>query len=397
MRVSIHMISDSYCLLLFTKIVNNFEPTNDTPPFYIDGSHIMNTLYVPMMKLKRAEMKALAQLTDSVKEAILPVVQILPDTNLDRKNDYLKARMKELVAVFSNSYLSFYADFDYIMDNYNAAKVKLALVEQFLAMAQLHRLSFIPVFSLKFPEMAYAELIKEKYLQHGICLKLDGYRIKNYTVDNLLTYLEEKLEKCKLFFNLNESQIDVLFDLEEVGNFEVSDLPMKLIEILSRIKNGSTYRKLIIAAGSFPKDLNEIEPETERHLFRHEWELWKMLQVGVPHLNLVYSDYGNIYPGYDPEQGKFIGTCSVKYTLDEVFLILRGRKPNNDPSGNEQYVEKSKILVSSINYDGEQFCWGDKMISEVAQKIQKPGNATSWIQYTFNHHISKIVQLLRTS
>jgi len=348
----------------------------------------MSTVYVPVLKLRSSEMKALQFLDINVKENIMPVIQILSDKLQDRKGDYLTGKLKELIGAFSESNMSFYADFEFVSNR------EMFLIEEFLKLVTLHNIKFIPVLSFIKSLPIYRSLIKEKYLQNGICLKFDENRIRNLEIKDFLIYFNETVNNCKGFFQLNESQIDIHLCLEELKANESTQLTKRIVEILSNIDNGSDFRRIFVSVGSFPKDLSEILVDTERVLYRHEWDFWKSLQFLQNKYNLIYSDYGNIHPIYDPDQNGHIGSCSIKYTMEEDYLILRGTKPNKHPEASGQYRTKSLALVNNKIYDGPGFSWGDYKILQVAQQTESTGNASKWVQYTLNHHISKICSLM---
>jgi len=351
----------------------------------------MSTVYVPVLKLRSSEMKALQFLDIQVKEKIMPVIQILSDKIQDRKGDYLTGKLRELMGAFSGSNMSFYADFEFVTNG------EFFIIEEFLKLVTFQNIKFIPVLSFLKSFPAYRNLIRERYLQYGICLKFDEYKTKNLEINNFLNYFNEVVNKCKDFFQISESQIDIHLCLEELSGNESKSLAKRIIDILTKIDNGSKFRRIFVSVGSFPKDLSEILVDTERILYRHEWDFWKSLQVLRNEFNLIYSDYGNIHPIYDPDQNGHIGSCSIKYTMEEDYLILRGTKPNKHPDASGQYITKSLALVNNKIYDGPAFSWGDYKILQVAQQTESTGNASKWVQYTLNHHISKIYSLLNQS
>lgn len=352
----------------------------------------MQPKYIPVMKLRSSEMKALQHLSQDVKNNILPVIQLLPNSNEEAEIKYLRSRIKELVEAFTGSRMAFFADFDQVFGD------GITYIEKFLSMVYQNGLNFIPVISVKHEEASYLNLIKEKYLGFGVCVKFDDYRIKNMASDKYIKYVNQTLEKVKAYYNISESQIDVYFDLNVISysDLESSEddfpsLPERIVETISSIEGN--YRNVFVSAGSFPKDLTQISVDTERYLARHEWELWKLITDKAPQLKIVYADYGNIHPIYDPDQPNRPGSCSIKYSAENDFYILRGQLPGGK-LGTEQYVTKSQLLINSNMYDGENFCWGDKMIYEVANKRTSTGNAGKWVQYTLNHHITKMIDLV---
>jgi len=156
---------------------------------------------------------------------------------------------------------------------------------------------------------------------------------------------------------------------------------------------------VIVAAGSFPENLGSLNPAGRVYrLNRYEWGLWTSLQSNKGVKGTVkYSDYGTKYPYYS--EANFQGSCSIKYTQEDDFVIYRGQISSNHPDGNGQYLTFSGQLIASSDYSGATFSWGDARIDFYAQQNisdpkRKTGNAGSWVEISQNHHITLLTSLL---
>ncbi|MDJ1504984.1 beta family protein [Xanthocytophaga agilis] len=386
----------------------------------------MTAIYSPVMKLRASEMQALKMLSTPVKENIIPVIQLLPIKDEIEQLKYLSTRVRELLGAFIGSNMKFYADFDLIESDSSS---DLSYISKFLSMVSQQQIGFIPVITFVQESPAYLQLIKDNYLHHGICVKPPQYRLRTVAIDIFCNYLNDALSSYMKHFNIDESMVDILLDLNFIDHFDFdpSDdgftLPERIIQIISGISNKEKFRSIIISGGSFPEDLTGYVQDTETYSARHEWDIWKEIRAALPDLPLRYADYGNIHPTFNPQQESHQGTCSIKYTTEDDFLVYKGRLSNKHEDGHGQYVNKSKALLVNPVYSGPNFSWGDKMINDIANGITPPvktrktltrrtstrkssnqtepkiptGNAGQWVQFTFNHHMTKITQLMGVS
>ncbi|HKO81262.1 MAG TPA: hypothetical protein VJU78_12740 [Chitinophagaceae bacterium] len=157
--------------------------------------------------------------------------------------------------------------------------------------------------------------------------------------------------------------------------------------------------EIIVASGSFLTDLGRLpapptinSPAIVYRLPRLEWNIWKALQAQKLPAPIKYGDYGTKHPYYLP--AAFEGSSSIKYTVENDFVIYRGRKGSEHAKGGGQYNDSAKLLINSPDYSGQNFSWGDAKIYEIGNRIDKPGNPGSWVQISQNHHITILHSLL---
>lgn len=133
-------------------------------------------------------------------------------------------------------------------------------------------------------------------------------------------------------------------------------------------------------------------------LQRYEWEVWLSLSIQSDISSIIkYGDYGTKFPYYI--EANFQGTCSIKYTSPDEFIIYRGELSGNHADGNGQYITFSQALVASPFYSGVNFSWGDKRIDFYSSQLltdlnRKVGNATSWVEISQNHHFTLLHSIL---
>ena len=92
---------------------------------------------------------------------------------------------------------------------------------------------------------------------------------------------------------------------------------------------------------------------------------------------------------------------SIRYTLDEEWLIMRGEAvrgraaSNADEArpGREQWNAHAQLLCDDGNlFYGETFSWGDAFIRERSVKIENHGSPEIWLRAGINHHMTVVSQ-----
>jgi hypothetical protein len=123
--------------------------------------------------------------------------------------------------------------------------------------------------------------------------------------------------------NIPYRNIDVVIDLRDsitedsLGTDQSQTLAAGLINNLHNIHD---FRRVILAAGSFPVDLSQISVGIYSQP-RFEWFLWKDLrQKSYLTREVIYADYGIQHPDYTRLATRFPSvTASVRYTGDDDF------------------------------------------------------------------------------
>ena len=159
---------------------------------------------------------------------------------------------------------------------------------------------------------------------------------------------------------------------------------------------GDRWRRVILAAASFPIDLSEVDAATSTTIPRREWQLWRALQrrrTGLPQQGIIYSDYAIAHPLPRELDPRFMMmSASIRYTTDEDWLVVKGR--NVRQYGFEQYFDLCRTLVELPEFYGPTFSWGDEYIARCAAREVGPGNATTWRKVGTNHHITVVVRAI---
>lgn len=342
--------------------------------------------YIPILKWKAAERLALVNLSTEEKKFITPLIQLVmpkpKNLNKDNKEKTREEQLGESISIFKTKVpevpeeiLRFWGD--------NPAFIDLSLIDESLREESLTKILgigkklgafLIPVVSLNFSiviKEKIALLAKENNC--GLCLRLFRSDFLNQGT------LTENIQKFLADYDLPEKNIDLLVD------FQITDeLCSKLVDLSRQIPNILKWRTFIFANGSFPVDLTTCELG-ENIIVRSDWKKWTD-QIISKELQRKpsFADYTIQHPIYKESFQFFSPSASIKYTLIDSWLIMRGQKRKSI-----QYLANAQLLSKHPKFFGADFSYGDAYISEKGKDLKgKPGNATNWLVAGINHHLA---------
>jgi hypothetical protein len=348
-------------------------------------------MYSPILKGKEGEFAALEDLAADVKEGIVPLIQI-PDVSYDYINERpAKTIDAHAEAIATRLQVAWQDRFYLDATRFEETDAdRLAAVRSFLLPTRTFNAMIIPVLDRSSsPELQGLVKAARSNAPADFCIRL---ALSDFGDDY---DLGEELARLRAGA---AADVDLLIDLGDLG---VDDGRSMLLarSVLSAIPTPENWRRVILAAASFPPDLSAVDAETASVLPRREWLLWDRLQrrrERLPALlaeRLVFSDYAISNPvqrELDPRTMRM--SASIRYTTNDSWLVLKGR--NVRQFGFEQYFELSGALVGRAEYFGEAYCWGDEFLALCARREKGPGNATTWRKVGTNHHLTVTVRQL---
>ncbi|UMY55382.1 MULTISPECIES: beta family protein [Paenibacillus] len=349
--------------------------------------------YVPVLKWKQGEQKALEELPISIKEATSPMLEV-PPIDWDFENDTPKKTIDEHLQkvgeTLSRSWGSdspFFIDLYYIdsTDRLANGQHPLSFV---LQETRTRGLNAIPVTSTN-RDVAYQAEVRSAHQQdqNGICFRLkeEDFGDLQNNIGSLLTQL-----------SVNPSEVDLVLDYEYVKPDERVRTMLFLTGILSSIPFLNQWRRLVLCGTSFPSDLSSIDSNSIGQIDRAEWLIWKrLIYSGSIERVPSFGDYAISNPAPFEADPRFINmSANIRYTGDDKFIIFKGRMIKR--YGGNQYYQLASQVVTHPEYSGPNFSAGDQYIQNVANNTDGPGNATNWRKTGTNHHITYVVNELAT-
>lgn len=354
--------------------------------------------YVPILKWKRAEQGALESLDSKNKQYITPLIQLVmpkqkPEDNFEALVEKFKKQLNKIpdniIKVWGKEPI--FVDFSLLF----TTELKIESINTILTAGKTIGAVFIPVIHLSDEEEIKNTMCSlAKKSGNGICLRLicpDFFDISNPIK------LNSDISEFLLKYGLNPESVDLLIDIKEIGN-DASKYD-RYFEASQNIYDLPRWRTYTFAGGSFPEDLSSCKLDDENPIPRIEWN---KLQEKNANETLIrkptFSDYTIQYPIYREVSQFFHPTTSIKYTQNDHWLIMKGKKQKF-----ELYLANAAILINDKRFLGENYSEGDKYISEKAkhfpeymkekkngQDIKGTGSTESWLKAGINHHLTLV-------
>ncbi len=340
----------------------------------------VDPVYVPVLKWRKGEKLALRNLPDRLQKLIIPLIELVNDEG-DNPED------------LPNDISKFWHRTAYLDVRHRPKSFARRALDNIVSNNQ--DIDIIPVVSLN-SQQIIMEGIKNVVgaYNNGFALRI----IIKQDLDFSL-FIEEVKLKLK-YFAIAKNKVDLIVDF---GYLEGKTQTYKtVLEKIADTISFDDWRNVIVAAGSFPPNLEGFRPNEDNLLNRTELELWKKNKT-ICGRNIVYSDYTVRNPD-NISKGFSRGSISVRYTLENDFQVFRGTQED----------KPFKYLVHAMNIRelysdaySESYCWGDEAITEKANQLKRcldsgtnpetygelsPGNSTGWVAWSVNHHITVVLK-----
>ncbi len=343
--------------------------------------------YVPILKWKRAEQSALGGLDIKYRSFITPLVQIMmPSQTGNCSLDDLIGKFREsmprirekIIRTWDND---IFIDFSLLYTD----NLRIEAINSILGLTGDS--TFIPVMYLGDSDNLKNVVISiAKKNNSGLCLRL----VCSDFAQSIS--IQDQINDLILSMSLSEEDIDLLIDIKEFGSNAIEynkyfTLSQKSINLLK-------WRSFIFASGSFPEDLSGCKLEDENLVPRMDWMAWLSQRNQGVQRKPSFSDYTIQYPIYRESTQFFHPTTSIKYTLENDWMILKGKKQDF-----AKYLANANLLMRDKRFCGEAFSNGDRYIYEkgvhFGNYIKNPlikgtGSTETWLSAGINHHLSLV-------
>lgn len=358
--------------------------------------------YIPILRWKAAEKGALQNLKSEHKSYITPLIEFImpqPKNQAGEKTSKdPKDLLQESIGIFKKNLPNIAAN---ILKHWGQEAIFLdvQLIDSSIRADSLGKILddgskadifMIPVITI-IPVIGFESDIQTRQVavnfakksKNGLCLRITDSNFSEITlaqdINNFVTKNDLKIE-----------DIDLLID------FKIIDEKMScesLIKKINLIPHPNKWRTFIVASGAFPKDLSHLEKHNQHYISRADWSTWTQLIQKLKR-RPSFADYAIQYPIYSPQNSASNPSASIRYTVEDNWVIVRGEGLRNPKgAGFKQYPAQAQILASQKKiFKGENFSFGDSYIDEKAKDIntKKTGNPKTWLEAGINHHLSLV-------
>ena len=329
--------------------------------------------YVPVLKVKRGERKALQRVSSIHQSRITPLLEIV-------KLDTAFTDLAEAVRPYSRCFI----------DAREIAADGQAGADEVFRRATAAGIVFTPVTGVSrtadiTPALAYRT--------NGLALRLTRAEFEQGGLAGRINpFLSAK--------GLTPEEIDLIVDLGGVEDFILEGIVALTDAFIAEVPDHLRWRTFTVSACAFPKSMGVVQRNSEASVERADWIAWRDNLYGqrnslqrLP----TFSDCAIQRPegveGFDPV--KMQVSASIRYTLEEQWLLIKGQSTRSKRPG-EQFPELARKLVygNLTRFYGSDHCSGCGLMKAAADGASGLGSAEAWRQLGTIHHISSVTQAL---
>lgn len=340
--------------------------------------------YVPVLKVKRGEKKALELVGLALRPRITPLLEIV-EWRKDKKptlSAHLDTGFKGLVDSL-RAYPRCFLDARELEPHGPAAAAEV------FDRARTSQIAFTPVTGISRTADVAAALGNR---ERGIALRLTRDEFERGG-------LASQLRAFMTRHGLAHDATDLIVDLGPVEEMIAEGIAFFATRFLRELPDLDSWRTVTISASAFPRSMGAVGRKSHAFVDRAEWLAWRdhirlETQFRVP----TYSDCAIQHPagveGFDPVLMQV--SASVRYTLPERWLLIKGESTRRSPPGS-QFPELAKVLVYGhlrAHYAGSHHCKGCSGIKSAADGGTGFGSAEVWRRLGTVHHITDVTQAL---
>ena len=289
--------------------------------------------YVPILRTKAGEAAALENLNAAQKDRIFPVFNVSEDPPATFATMMIKAWAQRPMALDG-------------LYNLNFTGSSAAFVALFHQLGQ-GGIPIIPAIECAGPppNLGMAQPLIGTYGQ-GLVVKATLAQIG--TVSQWVQHQ-----------GWNNAIVDLVIDAGHIGQFAPAVIASLVVNQCNQhVSAAAGWRSVSFVGASVPRDFGAL-PIGLTKVPRVEWTAWQAIHPLV-HLPMNYGDYGIAHPDLEEPPGYVMAnaTVSVKYTVDDHWLAIKGRQiggANGIPMP-QQYHEHAQLLVNNPQFGGVPNC-----------------------------------------
>lgn len=336
----------------------------------------MTFCYMPILKWKQGEQRALKEFPSDLKHCLLPIIELMKlkipsgTTVLTAINNELPKIVKTMVAANFDEY-SVGIDTSLMMPAHNDIRLTIYMANK------LHK-SGIKVVPVLHPSMLFHNITEITKLTDFPELIL---RVKPSTV--LPEQIVFLLNEIKQNFLL-EHRWHVVLDTHDVVSTQAASLTSQVGPFITKLQAIPYIETITFSGGSFPMSMQGIS-QGSNSIDRVEWIAYQQLKPTFP--DLKFGDYSVTNPVLmeveDPS--KMNPSVQIRYTRNNDWLVFKAG--GSKTSGMGQYNDLCRLLIMHGDYNQPPFSYGDKNYWHHAQPSSTSGNYMTWRRDATSHHI----------
>jgi len=344
--------------------------------------------YVPILKGKAGEFRALLELLPDVRGRITPLVDI-PRVPLTERTKSLDSHLDKVIQGIAKSWDTEHPVFVDLFDLDLNARVTNGEHPVHYTLTQLHSrgVQAVPVVGLE-RDVAYEHAVRD------VVPNVESVVVRLLVEDLEATgSLAPNVVRILKSVKVDVAQTHLIFDLRSLRDSDISQHVAIVLRALRALPMARECASLVVTGSTVPQSLaDDVPANSLRRIPRRELDLWRRLR-SMPGITrrLSFGDYGVVHPdNLDLDPRKITLVASIRYTTNDALVVVRGKSFKSHPAGYGQYYDLSKVVVALPDFRGSAFSWGDRQLAARAARTCGPGNKTTWVAIDTSHHLAYV-------
>ena len=354
---------------------------------------VSQAVYMPQMKWKAGERRALKSARSTRGGRVLPAFKIPPAGGFDPEQqralstvEYLHSFGRQLADCWDRRLALI--DAELIDDQHHSEAVADHPLTALIERSRLAGANAAPIFTLgNSPDYQRAvRRYAERSLNGPACFRIKLEDLEN--VDNSRSLLEFVSQ-----LGLNPASVILLLDGGPLEIPDSEDFTHLLGGQIARLVLPNTWARVFWSATSFPEKPG-LKAGNDGYFVRADWHLYQTILANRAEFSVVpmFSDYVLEYPSaYAPFKGA--PSAHLRYSSEDHYFIFKGPSVRKE-EGYRAIFEVAKRVVASEAFSGQEFSLGDSFINRLASATGKTGDASAWRWCATDHHFGLVMKQL---
>ena len=366
--------------------------------------------YLPILKSRQGELKALEAMESPIGDDFTPIVELV-EVDLDGLNGVeVGERLDKLAAKVARAWpagrprvvvdtFGIEVDTEVTSWGLHGEAVPLdPITARLLERLRDAGLRAVPVIRLS-DQRAYIDsltgLVGDQP-EPGACLRIGGEDL-----DDTMVPLDQAVERLLAEYELDPDDVDLVLDFGALTDDNTLAMASRLARFVLPSLDRAAWRSFSLGSGAFPVNLAEVSAFSIAEIPRRDRQLWVQLSSLRLRQQLDYTDYAVTHPLLQTGVA-FAAPPQIRYTAGGHWLVMKGRR--TDRRGHKQIFDLcGRLLRDRPSEVAPPFqSWGDVWIHDAAKNagvedtVMGPGNASTWRAIATSHHIGHVLHSLST-
>lgn len=337
--------------------------------------------YVPVLKIKRGEKKALQRMAPALQPRIVPLLEIVerrPEKAIDRHLNTAFDALTESMRSYGRCFL----------DAREIAADGPEAVAEVFRRASNEGIVFTPVTGIHRTADVTAAM---EHRMRGIALRLTR---EEFEAGGLSAKIVAFLNQ----YELEPEEMDLIIDLGAADDLIAQGIAILTYAFMAEVPHHERWRTFTISACAFPKSMGGIERNSHELVPREEWIAWRdylyARRGNLPRLP-TFSDCAIQHPsgveGFDPRTMQV--SAAIRYTYANDWLLIKGESTRFTRPGEQFPALATRLVYGHLqgHFAGPNHCGGCASMKAAADGAPSLGSAEAWRRLGTIHHISTVI------